>query len=307
MKKPKTGGLSSILGDSFPFIKPLIGFQDEINKQIRKFPFEKNVFLMMRFRDTNMDLSDFIIEILKEAGLKGVRADQPEWNLTNNVYNPIAVLYCCKYGIALFDEAEPNQAYNPNVIYELGMMHSLGRDCLILRNDSLPTVPFDLIKDLYMPYKSDLVVRTNVRKWLTRIVPESVKTHSPSSSPDVSDLEDAAVLSEVNEIDSVVSSPNEVTASDFSWQILSKGKRTWKVMSRIKLTDAGQESFAIKVQVLFLDADGFALYDYTSSPTQMLLPGETTLYEFNNIHESRPCRAYPSCLGDSFNRYIKTL
>src|ERR1700694_129505 len=96
-------------GSSFSIIKPLVGFRSEIEEQIRKLPFEKNVFLMMRFRDANKAVSDFIIETLRAAGLNGVRADHADWNLTNNVYNPVAVLYCCKYGIALFDEAEANQ------------------------------------------------------------------------------------------------------------------------------------------------------------------------------------------------------
>src|SRR5205807_4426068 len=128
-----TQDVMTVPGSSFPLIKPLVGFRSDIDRQITNFPFESNVFLMMRFKETNKALSDFIIEILESAGLKGVRADDPAWNITKNVYNPIAVLYCCKYGIALFDEAEPGQAYNPNVIYELAMMQCLTRECLILR------------------------------------------------------------------------------------------------------------------------------------------------------------------------------
>src|SRR4030095_2124698 len=185
-------------GSSFSIIKPLIGFKSVIERQIRRFPYQKNVFLMMRFRDANKSLSDFIIETLKSAGLNGVRADQPEWNLTNNVYNLVAVLYCCKYGIALFDEAETNQAYNSNVIYELGMMHSLDRDCLILRNDSLPTVPFDLIKDLSLTYKGDLAVRTNVQIWLQRLALDVTEPRSPAPSNDESRLESAAVSAPID-------------------------------------------------------------------------------------------------------------
>jgi hypothetical protein len=105
-----TPGLIKVPGGSFHLIKPLVGYQDDITRQLERFPFEKNVFLMMRFRKQNRTLSDFIIRNLSEAGLNGVRADQPEWNLTNNVYNPVAVLYCCKYGIALFDKAELDHA-----------------------------------------------------------------------------------------------------------------------------------------------------------------------------------------------------
>ena len=52
-----------------------------------------------------------------------------------------------------------NQAYSPNVAYELGMMHSQGKECLIMKHASLPSVRFDLIKDLHEVYDRDLQVR----------------------------------------------------------------------------------------------------------------------------------------------------
>jgi CheY-like chemotaxis protein len=119
---------------TFELIKPLIGFKADIEKRLMQFDYGKNVFLMMKLRSTNTDLSDYIIETLKENGLRGVRADQHEWNITKNVYNPIAVLYCCKFGIALFDEPEEKQAFSPNVAYELGIMHHQNKNCLILKH-----------------------------------------------------------------------------------------------------------------------------------------------------------------------------
>jgi hypothetical protein len=273
------GSLITVPGGSFSIIKPLVGYRSDIERQIKKFPFEQNVFLMMRFRDANKALSDFIIETLKESGLNGVRADDPDWNVTNNVYNPIAVLYCCKYGIALLDEAEVNQAYNPNVIYELGMMHCLERECLILRNDSLPGVPFDLIKDLYMPYKGELAVRTNVRLWLQRIAPGEVKPRSRARTKGESKLEHAAVAPPTGKADTVVASPDEVATSEFGWHISLRTKKTWTVSWSIKLTNNRQRPTAVRVQVLFLDENGFALEDHTESPKRALSPGETLLHE----------------------------
>jgi len=124
---------------------------------------------MMKFRATNQAMGDFIVESLERHGLRGVRADAQDWNITGDVYNPIAVLLCCKFGIALFDEAEEGQAYSPNVAYELGMLHLQGKECLILRHSSLPPVPFDLIKNLYEEYDKDLHVRRLVTKWAARI------------------------------------------------------------------------------------------------------------------------------------------
>lgn len=154
---------------NFELIKPLIGFKRDIEKQLEKFEFSKNVFLMMKFRQQNKNLSDFIIENLTNNGFNGVRADANEWNVTHNLYNPIAALYCCKYGIALFDEPEDSQAYSPNVAYELGIMHLQNKNCLILKHGSLPQVPFDLIKDLYTIYEKDLEVKRIISNWLIQI------------------------------------------------------------------------------------------------------------------------------------------
>jgi len=153
----------------YELMSALVGFKPRIEERLTRFPFDKNVFLMMKFRDSNKDLSEFILENLASHGLTGVRADQPEWSITRNVYNPIAVLYCCKYGVALFDEPEENQAYSPNVVYELAIMHYQNKQCLILKHASLPPVPFDLVKDLYESYSKDLQVKRIVARWIREI------------------------------------------------------------------------------------------------------------------------------------------
>lgn len=155
---------------NYKLLKPLVGFKREIEGKILEFPYRENVFLMMKFRDHNTDLADFIRDNLAKHGLRGVRADQPEWNITQDAYNFIAVLYCCKYGIAIFDEAEAGQAYNPNVLYELGMMHNQEKNCLILRHNSLPAAPFDFIKNLHTTYKKDLEVKRFISDWATQLV-----------------------------------------------------------------------------------------------------------------------------------------
>jgi hypothetical protein len=268
--------LITVPGTFFPLIKPLVGFRSDIERQIANFPFEKNVFLMMRFREANRALADFIIETLQSAGLTGIRADDPAWNITNDVYNPIAVLYCCKYGIALFDEDEEGQAYNPNVIYELAMMHCLTRECLILRNDALPALPFDLIKNLYMPYKGELAVRTNVQRWLDRIVPGvSTERAAAKLKTGESRLELAAVAAPIVEGDRVVASPDDIATADFSWKVSAKTAKAWTVSWSIKLTNNRRDPASVSIQVLFLDENGFALEDHTSVTKRAISPRET--------------------------------
>ena len=167
--------LIHIPGDrEYELIKPLIGFKKDIEAQIERFPFSKNVFLMMKFRMTNREVGDYIVENLAKHGMRGIRADDDSWNITRNVYNPIAVLYCCKFGIALFDEPEEHQAYSPNVAYELGMMHYQNKHCLVLRHSSLPSIPFDLIKDLYVTYDRDLKVKQIIQSWIKQIATNEV-------------------------------------------------------------------------------------------------------------------------------------
>lgn len=153
----------------FELIKPLVGFKNDIKDRLERYPYEKNIFLMMKFRRSNEDFYEFIKTEVEHAGFKCVRADDDEWNITNNVYNPLAVLYCCKYGIALFDEPEKEQSYSPNVAYELGIMHYQGKNVLLLAHENLPPMPFDLIKDLRKIYSKEIDFRRLFTKWLLEI------------------------------------------------------------------------------------------------------------------------------------------
>jgi len=156
--------------DKFPLIRPLWGHKEEIMKMLDKYPYEKNVFLMMRYRPYNNHLFEHIKSIINDNGFNCVRADIGDWDITHDVYNPIAVLYACKYGIALFDEPKDKKdtknQYNPNVTYELGMMHLQGKECLILKHNALENLPFDIIKDLYRPYTYQDDITSHVKNWI---------------------------------------------------------------------------------------------------------------------------------------------
>lgn len=144
-------------------------YKKQMERRLKSYPYNKNVFLMMKFRDNNRGVSDFIKNELTNNGYNCIRADDAEWNITNNVYNPLAVLYCCKYGIALFDEPEEGANYNPNVAYELGVMQSQGKQCLILKHSSLTEVPFDLVKDIYKTYTKEVEFQNIFKNWLVSL------------------------------------------------------------------------------------------------------------------------------------------
>jgi len=121
----------------YELIRSLVGHKQKILEKLNKYKYEKNIFLMMKFRSTNNEAYLYMKELIEKNGYNCVRADQKEWKITDDVYNPLAVLYCCKYGIALFDEAENGVHYNPNVSYELGIMHYQKKECLILKHKDL--------------------------------------------------------------------------------------------------------------------------------------------------------------------------
>ena len=153
----------------YPIMRPLIGYKDKMLHQLSTYDFDKNVFLMMKFRKNNKSIHTYIQKALKEKGYNCIRSDDNNWDITHNIYNPLAVLYCCKYGIALFDKAEPKNEFSPNVSYELGVMHYQRKNCLILKHKSLGSLPFDLIKDIYQEYRDTDDAISLIDKWLSRI------------------------------------------------------------------------------------------------------------------------------------------
>lgn len=155
---------------SYKLVTPLIGYKGALEKKLSKHPFQKNVFLMMKFRGEKNDrVYQYIKKTLSAHDLNCVRADEGHWDITRNAYNPVAVLYCCKYGIALFDDPEPGNDYSPNVAYELGIMQNQGKECLILKSSAIKKVPFDLVKELYVQYKDNLELEGIVEQWISKI------------------------------------------------------------------------------------------------------------------------------------------
>jgi hypothetical protein len=130
----------------------LIGCRTRMQEFLQKRPFDRSVFIMIRYRSRNKPLIAAIKRAVADTTVEGrpffpvVAADH---NLTDDLYNPIACLLCCFSGIAVFDRGEATETYNPNVAYELGMMHLLNRKCLILKHRSLNSLQTDILMKLY--------------------------------------------------------------------------------------------------------------------------------------------------------------
>jgi hypothetical protein len=144
----------------------LFGWRSKIKDFVEKYSFDKSVFIMVRYRDRNKNLIKEIKTALLKKGHRGILAS--EHNLTDDLYNPIACLLCCSKGIAVFDEAEAGEEFNPNVAYELGMLHLLDRKCLILKHQSLRTLHTDILMKLYQEYNTIEDARLHTRDWISR-------------------------------------------------------------------------------------------------------------------------------------------
>jgi hypothetical protein len=147
--------------------KAVQGWSAEIKRFLLKNPFGKNVFVMVSYRASLARLIARVSTELVTLGLNPVVAR--DHIITDDLYNPIACLLCCSYGVAIFDRAETGQMHNPNVVYELGMMQLLKRPCVILKHNNLRKMPTDLLSKLYENYSSQAQAAEKVNAWWERI------------------------------------------------------------------------------------------------------------------------------------------
>lgn len=145
----------------------LLGWTANLRGFLKDHSFDRNVFLMFAYRARHKSLVGAIRAALQELELNPIIAR--EHALTDDLYNPVACLLCCNYGIAIFDRAESGQAHNPNIIYELGMMHLLKRPCVILKHRDLKVMPSDLLQKLYESYRNKNEAVERIHEWWTRI------------------------------------------------------------------------------------------------------------------------------------------
>ncbi len=144
----------------------LLGWKSNMESFLRKHPYDKSVFLMIRYRKRNKSLLQSIKQLLKKNNLNCILASDHQ--ITDDLYNPIACLLCCSRGIAVFDRPESNEKFNPNVAYELGMFHLLGRNFIILKNNSLISLHTDILMKLYQPYSNKNNAALKIEEWLSR-------------------------------------------------------------------------------------------------------------------------------------------
>ncbi len=143
----------------------LLGWRSEIEAFLTKYPFDRSVFVMIRYRMRNANLIRSIKSALAKHRFNAILAR--DHNVTDDLYNPVACLLCCSRGLAVFDKPESGQVFNPNVAYELGMMHLLGRDCRILKHRSLNVLHTDILMKLRLEYTSVGEAQSHLEEWVS--------------------------------------------------------------------------------------------------------------------------------------------
>ncbi|UAB68708.1 hypothetical protein INR79_09095 [Vibrio sp. SCSIO 43132] len=96
-----------------------------------------DIFVMMPFLDEMEPVyTDHILPIASKLKISCSRGD--DFFSSNSIMQEVwSAIYYCKIGIA------DCTGRNPNVFYEIGMAHSLGKRCILLAQ-SIDDIPFDL-------------------------------------------------------------------------------------------------------------------------------------------------------------------
>ena len=143
--------------------------KEPIKRFLEIYPFEKNVFIMMRYYD-NVDIFKNIEKDIKDSlikiGLVGHLARDRTY--VRNLYDNIKVyMACCQFGIAVFEEIK-DANFNPNISIELGFMEAWGREVLLLKEEKLNRLHTDIVGELYEVFNQDRVktIRNPIKKWV---------------------------------------------------------------------------------------------------------------------------------------------
>lgn len=153
--------------------KALFGYINEMEEFLEKYPFDNNVFIMIRYAKQSKNLLKKIESKINEVTIGEIKLFPViaiNHKITDDLYNPIACLLCCKYGIAVFDSIPTWQKFNPNVAYELGIIHFLKRECLILKDSKLKTLPSDILHKIYTSFSSPDDAARKVESWIRGII-----------------------------------------------------------------------------------------------------------------------------------------
>lgn len=126
-------------------------------------------FLIMRF--TKGRHYDNIVSVIKKSladkDIVVLRADDKQYH-DDVLYNILAYIYACHFGIAVFDRITDNTV-NPNITFEVGYMMGLNKDVCLLKERSMQSLNTDIIGRLYREFdiqEIDTTIAPGILKWI---------------------------------------------------------------------------------------------------------------------------------------------
>lgn len=147
---------------------PLTG---PIGAFLRDHPFDRNVFGISRYPNDG-DTSDSLTPALETARttLREFSLDfhlASDRNVSDELWpNVAASMWACRYGVALI-ESRVEADVNRNVLIEVGAMLMTGRRCVLLKDNSVQSMPTDLVGHIYKSVDLDdmATVEAALREW----------------------------------------------------------------------------------------------------------------------------------------------
>ena len=132
--------------------------------------YERNCFLIMPFRDTRLhnEIAETLRTVMRSHGFNLVRADDHVY-AEDVLTNIQAYIHGCRFAIAVFERILTND-FNPNVSLEVGYFMGLRKPVCLLKEQTLPRLPSDLVGRLYVEFDGQNVATslpTTVNRWLS--------------------------------------------------------------------------------------------------------------------------------------------
>lgn len=136
----------------------------------------ENAFVIMPFSESLSEVYNFLIKgTLEEAGYSVKRAD--DIKSQNNILEDIIK------GIASSDLIIPDLTdSNPNVYYELGIAHAMGKNVVLIIQD-LEDLPFDLRSYRVISYSTHFSKMLKAKEELSELAKEAIKGQIPFGNP----------------------------------------------------------------------------------------------------------------------------
>lgn len=135
--------------------------------------YDRNVFLIMRFRDAPHfnAIRYAVISNLARHGLNCIRADRKTYPSDGDIWNNVCIhMLGCKYAVAVYEDIDERE-FAVNISLEYGFMRALDKKVLLMKEQRMPAMPVDIIGKLYRPFDHlniDSSVATVIDDWVAK-------------------------------------------------------------------------------------------------------------------------------------------